>query len=155
MANGHTDRPLHPVVVHCILLQRDQVYLMRRFQTGFADGYYSLPGGYWEAGESLHQACARECAEEAGVTLSDSRLLTTMTYRRARPGPLTQGINAVFVSESFSPQPKIMESHLCDQADFYDINQLPEPLIGWVGELLKDLPKLLGGNPALRELLYP
>jgi ADP-ribose pyrophosphatase YjhB (NUDIX family) len=48
----------------------EQILLVRRAD----DGYWELPGGRVEVGESASAAVIREVAEEAGVTIKVSRL---------------------------------------------------------------------------------
>ena len=56
-----------PTGVH-VLFERDgRVLLMRRAGTGFFDGFYSLPGGHVEEGESLRATAVREMREELGI----------------------------------------------------------------------------------------
>lgn len=54
------------VVVACIVAHEDQVLLCRRAIEPRA-GYWSLPGGYMECGETTAAAAAREVLEETGV----------------------------------------------------------------------------------------
>ncbi|MBD0742976.1 NUDIX domain-containing protein [Streptomyces sp. CBMA152] len=59
-----------------ILENRDgHVLMMRRANTGFADGQWSLPGGRVDPGELAVQAAAREANEEvaADVQVNDLR----------------------------------------------------------------------------------
>ena len=51
--------PYRPHVgVHLILTEGSKVLLLRRANTGFADGSWSLPGGSLENGETLPAAAA-------------------------------------------------------------------------------------------------
>jgi ADP-ribose pyrophosphatase YjhB (NUDIX family) len=54
------------VVVACIVAHEDQVLLCRRAIEPRM-GYWSLPGGFMECGETTAAAAAREVLEEAGV----------------------------------------------------------------------------------------
>ncbi len=61
--------PELPVVgVGGVVLAGDQVLLVKRGAEP-AKGIWSIPGGAVEVGESLAQACAREVAEETGLTV--------------------------------------------------------------------------------------
>ena len=148
-------RPLHAVVVHCVLVKDAKVFLLRRQNSGFADGYFALPGGYWEEGESLTDAVVRECFEECGVELETPRLLTVMTYRREGGGALTQGVNFVFTCDKFSGQPHVAEPERFDAADFFDMQAPPNPLIPWTAELLLNFESINDEPVALAEYLYP
>ena len=55
-------RERFPVVVHVMLEQGGRVALLKRSNTGFMDGYYALPGGHQEQGESISEAARRELA---------------------------------------------------------------------------------------------
>lgn len=48
---------------------RQRLMLQRRADGGPAHGLWELPGGIWGAGESPHQALAREVLEETGLEL--------------------------------------------------------------------------------------
>lgn len=63
-----------PVAVHIFLLRSGSVLLLRRFNTGFEDGNYSLVGGHLEGGESVPQAAIRECREDVGVEIDRADL---------------------------------------------------------------------------------
>ena len=58
-----------PVAVHIFLLRTNQVLLLRRANTGYEDGNYSVVAGHLEGGESITQAAIRETQEEVGVAL--------------------------------------------------------------------------------------
>ena len=59
------------VVVHVALQRADHLYLLRRANTGFMDGYHALPGGHQEHGESVEAAARRVGAGVAGAARRD------------------------------------------------------------------------------------
>ena len=61
-----------PVAVHLILKHTGKILLLRRYNTGYEDGNYSVVSGHLEQGETVIQAMIREAKEEAGIDLSDS-----------------------------------------------------------------------------------
>src|ERR1700728_2330663 len=73
------------VGVHLILAADGKVLLLRRANTGFADGCWSVPGGCLDAGETLPQAAAREAREEIGVIIDPADLAFTHLCHHADP----------------------------------------------------------------------
>jgi ADP-ribose pyrophosphatase YjhB (NUDIX family) len=130
-------RDLFPVVVHVLLLRAGaagrEAYLLRRAGTGFMDGYYVLPGGHLQAGESLQEAAARECREETGVIPAVLRPLCVLAYRSGRH----QGINMVFEGDELSGDPGIGEPERCSTAGWFPLARLPEPMVPWLGDVLE------------------
>jgi mutator protein MutT len=61
--------PERPYLAVSAAIIRDGRVLIARRAKGASTGYYTLPGGVVEAGETLHQAVIREIAEETGITI--------------------------------------------------------------------------------------
>ena len=62
-------QPLHPqLAVSAAIFRDDKVLLVRRARSP-ARGFYSLPGGRVEFGETLHAALHREVAEETALKI--------------------------------------------------------------------------------------
>jgi len=61
--------PQHPqLAVSAAIFRDDKILLVRRAHSP-AKGFYSLPGGRVEFGESLHDALQREVDEETGLRI--------------------------------------------------------------------------------------
>ena len=58
-----------------LLLRGNEVLLIRRYNTGFADGYYSLPAGHVEANENYTNCLLREAKEEIGIQLDPKNIM--------------------------------------------------------------------------------
>jgi len=126
-------RATFPVVVHVLLIRDERLFLLRRSQTGFMDGYYCLPGGHQKVGESVSEAGVRECLEETGVQTSRLEPLCVMPYQSGRH----QGLNFVFQTEDWEGEPGINEPALFDDSCWSLLDRLPDPHAPWMSELLE------------------
>jgi 8-oxo-dGTP diphosphatase len=66
---------LNPPLAATIILPRGDKVLMSRRTIEPRRGYWTLPGGYVELGESAEEAVVREALEEVGVKVRVERLL--------------------------------------------------------------------------------
>jgi 8-oxo-dGTP diphosphatase len=67
-------QPHHPqIAVSAVIFREGRVLLVRRARSP-AKGYYSLPGGRVEFGETLHAALHREVAEETALKIEIAEL---------------------------------------------------------------------------------
>jgi 8-oxo-dGTP diphosphatase len=63
-----SQRPSAQLAVSAAIFREGRILLVRRARSP-AKGFYSLPGGRVEFGESLHSALHREVAEETALTI--------------------------------------------------------------------------------------
>jgi 8-oxo-dGTP diphosphatase len=76
-------RTAQPRIAVYILLEKDGRHaFVKRSNTGWRDGYYSLPSGKVEKGESYLRAAVREAKEEVGVTIDLEDLEHVLTTHR-------------------------------------------------------------------------
>src|SRR5512136_1192545 len=75
-------RAKFPVTVHLLFFRDEQILLLRRFNTGYADGQYSVPAGHLDGGETVMAAAAREAEEETGLRLEASDLVFSSVIHR-------------------------------------------------------------------------
>jgi 8-oxo-dGTP pyrophosphatase MutT (NUDIX family) len=107
----------------CSLRKGNQVFLLRRAGTGFADGQLTLPSGHVEEGETFRQAMVREVKEEAGVDINPDHL--RMAHVMHRVGTKHEYVDMFFECEMWEGVPHVSEPDKSDHAGWYDIQDLP------------------------------
>ncbi len=126
-------RDVFPVVVHVLMLRGAELFLLRRANSGFMDGYYALPGGHQKAGESVESAAQRECEEETGVYGTVLSPVCAMPYRSGKH----QGLNFVFEALHWQGEPGIAEPEFFSEAVWVSPETLPEPHAIWISDALR------------------
>ena len=122
------DRDHFRVVVHVLVYSGASFALLKRATTGFMDGYYALPGGHQQSGESVSQAAKRECEEELGVRPVTLVPECVLPYRSGRH----QGVNFIFSCREYDGTPRINEPELFDELVWTTSESLPEPFADWI-----------------------
>lgn len=111
--------------VYLMLIKDGKVLLIRRFNTGWQDGKYSLIAGHLEGSETVKQAMAREAKEEAGVYFKPVDLHVVHTMHRRSNNDL-EYIDFFLVADKWQGNPQIMELDKCDDMQWFPLNDLPK-----------------------------
>lgn len=130
-----TTRATFPTTVHLFFFREDQVLLIRRFNTGFADGQYSVPAGHLDGGETVIAAAAREAQEEVGVSLNAECIQFSHVMHRM------DGEERVdfFVNVShWNGEPINAEPEKCDEIRWVCVDDLPENTIPYIRQALSN-----------------
>jgi 8-oxo-dGTP pyrophosphatase MutT (NUDIX family) len=127
-------RDRFPILVHTLLLRGDGILLLRRARTGFLDGWYALPGGHLERGETIRGCALRECAEEAGVRVRPDALepLAVLAYRADEQ----QGVNFLFTCRQFEGEPRLAEPDLFDDLRWCRPGEFPAKTVPYIEEAI-------------------
>lgn len=124
---------------YLFLVKNGKVLLLRRANTGYEDGNWSVPAGHLEGDESATQAMVREAKEEVGLTIKAKDLTVChIMHRRGRPneGPENERIDFFFVLEKWEGEPQNMETNKCDALEWFSLSNLPENTVDCVKSAL-------------------
>ena len=127
-------RSKFPVAVHMFFFRDQEILLLRRFNTGYEDGKYSLVAGHLDAGESVTQAAIREAAEEAGVTLKpDDIQVVHIMNRKSEDGRVDFFVRV----KSWIGEITNQEPDKCDDLAWFPLTALPDNMIPYVRAALE------------------
>ena len=116
------------VIAHTMLISGSSVFLLRRNRTGALDGWYSLPGGHLELGETITECATRECSEETGIEVENLKLRRVHSYLFRGD----QGLNFIFTSKEWTGLPHIGEPEFFNDGGFFLFDELPPKTLTWV-----------------------
>lgn len=119
------------VGVHLILTTGEKVLLLRRANTGFADGSWSVPGGCLEEGETLPAAAAREAREETGVIIDPADLEFAHLCHHADPDGNAR-IGVFFAARRWVGEPVNAEPGKCSEIGWHHLDDLPADIVSYI-----------------------
>jgi len=126
-------RASFPVTVHLFFLRENQILLLRRFNTGFRDGEYSVPAGHLDGGETVLDAAAREAREEVGVKIEVDDMVFSSVMHRIEDD---ERVDFFVHVRKWHGEPFNAEPDKCDDLRWVDINTLPVNIIPYVKQAL-------------------
>jgi 8-oxo-dGTP diphosphatase len=126
-----------PVAVFLVLIRDGNVLLSRRFNTGYADGKYSMVAGHVDGSETIAHAVAREAKEETGIDVIEEDLRVVHTQHRAFPGG--EYIDFYLTTEKWQGEPRVMEHDKCDDISWHKLDSLPENTLPYISLSLEHI----------------
>jgi 8-oxo-dGTP diphosphatase len=128
MSKRHTIIPAS----YLILKKENKILLIRRYNTGFEDGNYSMVAGHVDPGETFTEAMIREAREEAGITLNPSDMKMVHMMHRKSHVDAEERIDAYFLASTWTGELTNKEPHKCDDFSWYTMDSLPENIIPYI-----------------------
>lgn len=122
-------RFLAKVAVHLLLFREGKVLLLRRYNTGWQDGNWSVVAGHLEGGEEVRAAMAREALEEADVTIAPEDLTVVHVMHRRSDD---ERIDFFLTADRWQGEVRNAEPDKCDRLEWFDPDQLPENVIPYI-----------------------
>ena len=124
------ERSRFVVAAHILFIRESHVLLLRRFNTGYEDGNYSVPAGHVEPGESPLETAIRESREEVGVEIGHSGdgSFALVLYRQAEQ----PRIDFFFAVERWSGEMRNREPEKCDELLWAPTDALPPNMVPYV-----------------------
>jgi len=126
-------RAKFPVTVHLFFINENQILLLRRFNTGFRDGEYSVPAGHMDGGETVMQAAVREAEEEVGVHLEERDMAFATVMHRIEGD---ERVDFFLFVHKWDREPFNAEPDKCDDLRWVNLTQLPENIVPYVRQAL-------------------
>lgn len=109
--------------------EKDEILLQQRANTGYLDGYWDLPSGHVEYGESLRGSAARELKEEVDVDVVPEELSLIHIEQFFVEKDY---VNYTFEAKKWSGEPKINEPEKCNAIGWFAVNALPDECVNAV-----------------------
>lgn len=122
--------------VHLFLVNGDKILLLRRFNTGYEDGNFSVPAGHLEENETVKQATTREACEEVGIQILPEDLeIVQALHRKTEQG---ERIDYFLCCGKWDGQVTNMETHKCDLLEWHPVKQLPSNVVPYVAHSINN-----------------
>jgi 8-oxo-dGTP pyrophosphatase MutT (NUDIX family) len=128
-------RTTFPVTVHLFFFRGNQILLLRRFNTGFADGQYSVPAGHLDGGETVIAAAAREAMEEVGVRIEPQDIEFSGVMHRLDG---EERVDFFVKIQDWAGEPSNTEPEKCDDLRWVNVSDLPANTIPYIRQALKN-----------------
>ncbi|MEI8338241.1 MAG: NUDIX domain-containing protein [bacterium] len=112
-----------------------KILLLRRANTGYEDGNYSLVAGHVDGNEPMTLAAVREAKEESGVNIDPKDLVLKVVMHRFCGDH--ERMDFFFEPKKWSGEIKNMEPNKCADLTWFALNNLPENIIPYIKEALE------------------
>lgn len=122
--------------VYLILIRDNKILMLRRQNTGFEDGNYSLIAGHVDENEGPTRAVSREAGEEAGIHILPENLrLAHVMYRKK---PDEERIDFFFITDVWEGEPQNLEPEKCDDLSWFPLDNIPKNTIPHVRDVIEN-----------------
>ncbi len=110
-----------------IFLFKDGKVLMGKRLSKHGYGYFATPGGHLELGESFEECAKREALEETNLTITKAHFVdaTNVIFTDNNAHYVT----CYVIAKEFEGQLKNLEPDKCLSWDWYDLDNLPTPIL--------------------------
>jgi ADP-ribose pyrophosphatase YjhB (NUDIX family) len=129
-------RKCFPVAVHLFLLDGENILLLKRYNTGYEDGNYSVIAGHLDGDEDVCNAMIREAKEEAGIDIEINDIKIVQVMHRKKTDE--ERIDYFFCCNKWNKEIRNMEPDKCSELKWYPIKNLPENTIEYIGYSIRN-----------------
>jgi 8-oxo-dGTP diphosphatase len=122
--------PIFYGAVHLLFYRNDQVLLLKRQNTGFEDGKWSVVAGRIDGKEEVKSAAIREAKEEAGVDIDPNDIeIIGVTHRNNNS---SEWIDFYLKVHEWNGNIINAEPYKCEELKWFNLDELPENMISYV-----------------------
>lgn len=122
-----------PCAAHLFLTRGDETLLLRRANTGYEDGKYSVVAGHLDGDEEVVTAIIREAREEADISLAPEELRVVGVMHRMSND---ERIDFFLMASRWQGAVVNVEPHKCDELAWRPLDALPDNVIPYVRRAL-------------------
>lgn len=124
---------------YLVLAKDNQILLLRRFNTGYQDGNYSLVAGHLDGGETAKECMIREAREEVGIDLNPEDLEVVHVLHHISTD--REYFDIYIRASHWAGEVTNMEPEKCDELMWCDLNALPDNILPDIKQVLEDIKK--------------
>lgn len=126
-----------PISVQLILENEDKILLMKRKNTGYEDGKYSLPGGHVEPNEEIRKALVREAQEEIGIHIDVQDVEFYKVINR-KVNTEQEYVDFIFKANHWTGNVTNEEKDKCEEIIWVNKEEIPENTLNFIPQILKN-----------------
>ena len=123
--------------VFLILRREGEILLLRRYNTGWQDGHYSVIAGHLDGGETTKQAISREAKEEANIDLKIENLKVVYVMHRRKLD--REYFDVYLTADKWEGEIRNLEQDKHDDLSWFAYDHLPDNLLPEVKLALKNI----------------
>jgi len=136
MQQRHTNVPAS----YLVIFKDNKVLLLKRANTGFEDGNYSVIAGHVEKGESFSDCIIREAKEEAGIEINRKDIkVAHIMHRKTTLQEGNERVDTFFTATKWEGEITNMEPNKCDDLAFFALDNLPSNMVEYVKQVIDDI----------------
>lgn len=119
-----------------------QILLIKRANTGYYDGSWSLPAGHFEEGETARDVAVREVKEEVGLAIFPGDLVLAHISHRQSPIPQKhERMDLFFKVKNWEGEPINAEPHKHEEIKWFSLKKLPKNMVPEVQNAINNITK--------------
>lgn len=128
-----------PICYGAVLLlfyrnEGEEILMLKRRNTGYADGQWSVVAGRMDGMEEVKSAAVREAKEEAGVTIDPSNIqVVGVMHRRNQQ---YEWVDFYLRVDEWSGDISNCEPHKCEELSWFSVQHLPADTIPYVAKAI-------------------
>lgn len=116
--------------VHLLFYRNEEVLLLKRQNTGFQDGNWSVVAGRMDGGEEVIDAAIREAKEEAGVVIKPEDIeIVGMMHRK---NTASEWVDFFLYVHDWQGEIMNKEPEKCEELTWFHRNELPDNMISYI-----------------------
>jgi 8-oxo-dGTP diphosphatase len=127
------------IAAYLVLIKDGKILLLKRANTGYQDGNYSLVAGHLDGAETAKQCIIRESKEEANITVKPNDLEVVHVMHRYRVD--REYIDIYLKATIWEGEIKNLEQDKCSGLEWFPLGELPDNIIPEVKLALENIKK--------------